>query len=75
MHNHEVREPGPGDLSYRGQGVWMLVPIPRAWRDALDAAIAQCPDMATCEPMRDLLRCGVQEADGSITGGEPVEPF
>lgn len=69
-HLHEVREPGPGELSYRGMGEWMILPIPRAWRTALDAAVQACPDMAKCDPIAQLLRCGVQEEDGSVTGGD-----
>jgi hypothetical protein len=70
-HLHHVREPGPGELSYRGMGVWMVLPIPRAWRNALDIAIQAAPDMAKCDPIAQLLACGVQEPDGTITGGDP----
>lgn len=67
LHGH-IREPGPGDVSYRGMGLWVVLPIPRAWRTALDTAIAQCPGLAECGKMKELLDAPVLEEDGTITG-------
>lgn len=69
-HGHMLREPGMGDLSYRGQGEWMILPIPRAWRTALEEMLKKAPGLADNEGIRPLMVCGVIEEDGSITGGE-----
>ncbi len=73
VHAHEVRVPGPGELSYRGMGVWQYMPIPRHWRDALDVAVMNAPGLEKCQPMRELLACDVLELDGSITSVVPLQ--
>jgi hypothetical protein len=70
-HNgHMIREPGPGDLSYRGMGYWQVLPIPRAWRTALEIAVASAPGLCGNTGIMDLMSADVIETDGSITPNE-----
>jgi hypothetical protein len=62
-----IREPGPGELSYRGMGEWQILPIPRAWRTALEIAIASAPGLGMVTGIQELMSALVEEKDGTLT--------
>ncbi len=62
----DIREPGPGDVSYRGMGVWQQLAIPRAWRTALEIAVVAAPGLGDQADIKRLMEAPILESDGSI---------
>lgn len=65
--DHDIREPGPGEVSYAGQGIWMTKPIPNVWRQALLAAVAHVPALGKQPDIARLIAAPTieEEANGA----------
>lgn len=70
-HAHDIREPGPGEVSYAGMGIWTVKPIPKRWRDALYALACDIPALGEQPDIARLIAAPTIEEEAN--GQPPVE--